>query len=350
MAGEDTHHVPMGCSRCGLLRHAHPGDVIFRRSGGTSVQRWVHPVWGNVVVKTIRSDDVPTAVHRESQLQARAAHQNVVRIFAWTVETVTTRRRSRPSEGKGSARKTPAKHTRVTIVMEAGAGEITRWRGSGRCAVFCLLTNVTRGLAHLHSLGIAHNDLKAENVVFMVTAEARTGRNAEQLPRGTVAKLCDFGAACEATPGRRSRGLLVGTPHALSPQQSLVVAHYQRVRHAPARRCTAPWVDMCANDVWALGIVWYEVLTRRRLWSRPCLDDAVFAMYARAGVLPSRPTRWQQPLFVLMRKMLALEERDRPPATEVLSELLRIATNAPCKHAVGAKHKDCIQDRSGRGG
>src|SRR5215210_3162574 len=91
---------------------------------------------------------------------------------------------------------------------------------------------VARGLAKAHHLGIVHRDIKPENL--MITTDG-------------VVKILDFGiaklAGASDLTGTEHR---IGTPSYMAPEQS---------RKIP--------VDSRA-DLWALGVVLYEMITGRR--------------------------------------------------------------------------------------
>jgi serine/threonine-protein kinase len=97
-----------------------------------------------------------------------------------------------------------------------------------------VLEKVARAVHHAHEKGIVHRDLKPSNVLVTERGEP---------------KVADFGVAhLLERDTRESRltqsGALVGTPHYMAPEQAS--GHVDRI---------GPW-----TDVWALGVMLYEVL------------------------------------------------------------------------------------------
>ena len=96
-----------------------------------------------------------------------------------------------------------------------------------------LVAEVARAAAHAHELGIVHRDLKPANVIV----DEATGK-----PR-----ITDFGLARDARDHRVTRtGDVLGTPYYMSPEQ---------FQGEPLDGRT---------DVWALGVILYEALTKKR--------------------------------------------------------------------------------------
>jgi len=94
------------------------------------------------------------------------------------------------------------------------------------------LHDAARGLAHAHAEGVVHRDMKPANVLVDTSGHVR---------------VADFGLARSDEVERLTRtGAVMGTPAYMAPEQS-------------DRDRLGPW-----TDVWALGVMLYEVLTGQR--------------------------------------------------------------------------------------
>jgi WD40 repeat protein len=114
----------------------------------------------------------------------------------------------------------------------------------GECALFA--AELASGLAAAHKAGVLHRDLKPRNLMLDDRRQVR---------------LLDFGLAKSVDDGSISiSGEIAGTPHYMSPEQTL------------AKRVA---VDQ-RSDVWALGVILYELLTLRRPFDGRNLQQVVY--------------------------------------------------------------------------
>ena len=96
-----------------------------------------------------------------------------------------------------------------------------------------ILAGIAEAVAYAHQHGFVHRDLKPGNVLL-----GRDGR----------VHVADFGLALHESYQRERRGEKCGTLHYLSPEQVRGESHRLDGR----------------SDIWALGVMLYELLTRQR--------------------------------------------------------------------------------------
>jgi pimeloyl-ACP methyl ester carboxylesterase/tRNA A-37 threonylcarbamoyl transferase component Bud32 len=136
----------------------------------------------------------------------------------------------------------------LVIVMPFYEGETLKQKiGRGPLPLAAALdyaVQVAAGLAHAHAAGLVHRDIKPANLI--VTSGERV-------------KILDFGIAkvASATAKITRTGMVLGTLTYMSPEQ----ASGERVDHR--------------SDLWALGVVLYEMLTGRQ----PFTGDSLEALF-----------------------------------------------------------------------
>ena len=149
--------------------------------------------------------------HREAQAAARLSHPNIVNIYDVGVEGTTH-----------------------YIVMEYVSGKTLkeRIRMEGHlptAEALQIAENIASALAHAHSTGLVHCDIKPHNILMM---------------KDGTAKVADFGIARAVTESTMTySGNVVGSVHYFSPEQ------------AKGTMITPK------SDVYSLGVVLYEMLT-----------------------------------------------------------------------------------------
>jgi serine/threonine protein kinase len=158
-------------------------------------------------------------------------------------------------------------------------------------------------MAEAHRLGIVHRDLKPSNLFL-----ANDGRH-------VVLKVLDFGiskVADEGVPSVTTTRSGLGTAVYMSPEQ------VRSAKHVDAR-----------SDVWALGVVLYEMLTGCQPFSRDT-TSAVAAAIVTDQPEPLRAIRPDVPA-ALERVLLTALEKDRDrrfaDAAELAAALAPFATS-----------------------
>jgi serine/threonine protein kinase len=205
---------------------------------------------------------------REARLAAALSHPNLVTIFD-------------AGEAEGSP----------YIVMEYvdGATLEDRLRREGRLDpndVRAIAVQVCAGLAHAHASGLVHRDLKPGNLI--------------QRNDGTV-KIADFGIARGDATELTEAGTIVGTAAYLAPEQ------------AEASSVTPQ------TDLYALGVVLYELLTGGRPWRVETLADLG---RRRADEVPPLPAEIPSDLRRAIVRCLAPDPAARPGSASELADML----------------------------
>ena len=170
---------------------------------------------------------------------------------------------------------------------------------------------IAEALEYAHERGIVHRDLKPANIKIT--------------PDGTV-KVLDFGLA-KAVVGDRSASGPTSTPTILPTMTSagtaigmiLGTAAYMSPEQARGKP-----VDKRA-DIWAFGVVLFEMLTGHRLFEGETASDTIAAVLTRSIDFDSLPKSTPAPLRRLLARCL---ERDPKTRLRDIGEV-RIALASP---------------------
>jgi tetratricopeptide (TPR) repeat protein len=176
---------------------------------------------------------------------------------------------------------------------------------------------VAAGLAHAHERGIVHRDLKPANILISDDGEPL---------------VLDFNLATDSSPATAHLARLGGTLPYMSPEQ------LQSFAEISAAKKTSSAVGP-ASDVYALGVVLYESLTRELPFGihAGSLDEVVRAMLADRQRLPV-PVEKRSPsispgLAAIVEKCLAVDPSGRyHNAGELCEDLRRHLENLPLVH------------------
>ncbi|KAI3644630.1 hypothetical protein MP228_010794 [Amoeboaphelidium protococcarum] len=198
-----------------------------------------------------------------------------------------------------------------------------------------LFKDLLNALVDIHKAKVVHLDLKPGNVLLSFT---NTNNSDKNVPLSAV--LCDFGAAKLLV---NSQDLIKGFQKAKLQGVSLQYAapeYIQRVLEITSRQeetadvnhtSTTMFTDINTMeeqkiDIYALGVVAYEMFIRQKCWTIPAQDVVV---QVQAGVRPLIPQQSplqsvNDPLLVktiidLIQRMWHQEAVIRPTAEEVLS-------------------------------
>ena len=236
----DTHHPPRTIGPYRLLQLVGEGGM-----GEVWLAEQTHPVRRKVALKVIKAGmdtaQVVTRFEAERQALALMDHPAIATVY----------------DG-GS---TP--EGRPYFAMEYVKGEaITTYCDRQRLTTQArleLFVQVCEGVQHAHQKGVIHRDLKPSNVLVTIQGDR------------PVPKIIDFGVAKATAQHLTERtlytelGVMIGTPEYMSPEQAEMGGLDIDTR----------------TDVYALGVILYELLTGALPFDRKELRQAGFAEIQR---------------------------------------------------------------------
>ncbi len=158
-----------------------------------------------------------------------------------------------------------------------------------RPQVLRALTDAARAAHALHEAGVAHRDIKPDNIELNEDG----------------AKLSDLGMAQLLTPGLTVTGM--------GPIDSVEFIDPTLIRGGRASRAT---------DIWSLGVVTHRAITGRGVYGDLPGDDPLLALRRVLGANPVLDPSLSAAEAELVRSCLAPEPSDRPPTAEDVAKRL----------------------------
>jgi len=242
-----------------------------------------------------RRDDLVARLRNEWRALARLEHPNIVNV----------------TDAGTSANDVPF-YVMERLEGETLAGLLHRHRRLIPQQALAIAAGILDGLHAAHQIGVVHRDVKPPNIF---------------LTAPTTVKVLDFGIAKikDAKDVITARGLAVGTPRYMSPEQ----AHGSPV---DAR-----------SDIYATGLMLFEMVS-----GVGPFDDArdhnelLLAHLGRNAPLLSSISVVAPELDAVVASMLAKDPRERPPTARHVADTLRalgqryshyVATEAPTVNA-----------------
>jgi serine/threonine-protein kinase len=189
-----------------------------------------------------------------------------------------------------------------------------------------ILGEISAGLGYAHSRGVVHRDVKPANI--LVTSSGRV-------------KLLDFGLARVATRATITRrGVILGTPDYMSPEQAMG----KTVDHR--------------SDIFSAGGVFYEFLTWQKPFKGKTLHSVLYQIVSEEPdpVLTLNPDVPARLAAVVHRMLHKSPEKRHTSMEEVGRELDEIHSALRRSHsrsavplrAVGAPHAPLSEEMRGR--
>jgi eukaryotic-like serine/threonine-protein kinase len=225
---------------------------------------------------------------REAQTLAALNHPNIAAIYGIEHDGV---------EGVGSG-SSPGRTRPLALVMELVEGEdLSQIIAQGPMSLSDALPiarQIADALEAAHEAGIVHRDLKPANVKVR--------------PDGTV-KVLDFGLAKAMDPAGASGADAMHSPTltARATQMGMIIGTAAYMAPEQAR---GKVVDRRA-DIWAFGVVLYEMLTGRRAFEGEDISVTLASVIKEEVKWDALPADLPGPLRRLLRRCLEKDPRKR---------------------------------------
>ena len=275
----------VGSAAEGLLRELHEyhltkhtlGEGAFAKVRLATSQNTGHQVAVKIIKRKKLDERAEMLLQREVQHHQTLRHENIVRLHTWI---------------KGP--------TKYYLVMEyCPGGDLLQYvNRAGRIddsLARRLFRNLMEGISFCHALGLHHRDLKLENLML-------SSCDPEQMQ----IKIADFGLSdLQTSPGGLS-GTLCGSPLYAAPELMTEGA-------------ALDGYDASRSDIWSCGVILYALLASALPFDADDIRSLVMLIQSGTPTAPLPEERG--PLaHTLVSRMLSVESKARPSASEVLKD------------------------------
>jgi len=226
-----------------------------------------------IIAETLGTDtDLVERFKREARNAAQLNHPNIITIYDFVEE-----------EGH------------LYMVMELLEGQdLKELIKSGSPVtmeqILSIMEQIADGLGFAHSRGVIHRDLKPANI---------------HLSKNGQVKILDFGLVHEASSDMTKTGQVMGTPNYMSPEQ------VQGLRVDPR------------SDIFSLGAVFYELLTRKKPFSADSIHATMFKVVQGDREPLGQYTHLPKPLVGMVDRALDKDPEGRFADASALRDHLR---------------------------
>lgn len=152
------------------------------------------------------------------------------------------------------------------------------------------------GLAHLHSMGVIHRDIKSDNILLSLQGDI---------------KLTDFGYCAQTTDPQARRNTMVGTPYWMAPEVITRKDYDSRI------------------DIWSLGIMTIEMIEGEPPYLNEPPVKALYMIISNGTPEIHDPDSLSENFKAFISSCLRVDVEERATALELLDSPF-IKEAAPC--------------------
>jgi len=174
---------------------------------------------------------------------------------------------------------------------------------------------IADALEYAHEKGVVHRDLKPANIKFTLDGTAKVLDFGLATMVGSPLAGPDAASLATLTMGHTSAGVIMGTVAYMAPEQA---------RGKP--------VDKRA-DIWAFGVVLYEMLTGTRLFNGETVSDTLASVLTRDPPLEQVPAAARNLLRRCLEKDSRQRLRDIGDARFLMEEVQTASAGATRRHS-----------------